>query len=154
MDERTLCILFAHKITKLLLKPLNGTGCHTDGMSTNYHARSKRTVTNTRLDAISRVVSSDIAKLLRKCAFSKNLQYLPIQRDVANTITIWIAGILEDLSFKLLEEDLQVTQETEATAKDLVQCVTYMEMSLEREKFSLKDTGFFFYQIFLIIVVS
>ncbi|XP_021192429.3 uncharacterized protein LOC110377753 isoform X1 [Helicoverpa armigera] len=121
MDERTLCILFAHKITKLLLKPLNVT-------------------LTPELDAISRVVSSDIAKLLRKCAFSKNLQYLPIQRDVANTITIWIAGILEDLSFKLLEEDLQVTQETEATAKDLVQCVTYMEMSLEREKFTLKDT--------------
>ncbi|PZC76352.1 hypothetical protein B5X24_HaOG204719 [Helicoverpa armigera] len=101
MDERTLCILFAHKITKLLLKPLNVT-------------------LTPELDAISRVVSSDIAKLLRKCAFSKNLQYLPIQRDVANTITIWIAGILEDLSFKLLEEDLQDLEEEEGPVLDFV----------------------------------
>uniref|UniRef100_A0A2A4K120 Uncharacterized protein n=1 Tax=Heliothis virescens TaxID=7102 RepID=A0A2A4K120_HELVI len=110
MDEKTLCILFAHKITKILLKPLN--------LSLTLE-----------LEAISRVVFSEIAKLLPKGVLI-NRQNLAIHRDVADKITVWIAGILEDLSLKLLEEDLKDLEEEEGPVLDFIDDVVEIVLNI------------------------
>ncbi|XP_022822437.1 uncharacterized protein LOC111353554 isoform X2 [Spodoptera litura] len=101
MDSRTLCILFAHKITKRLSKQLNLT-------------------LNSDLKRLSKIIHEDIAKLLTKCTFSKKTKYKAIHTDVSNKITIWITSILDDLSLKLLEEDLRDLEEEEGPVLDFI----------------------------------
>ncbi|XP_035451953.2 uncharacterized protein LOC118277303 isoform X4 [Spodoptera frugiperda] len=123
MDSRTLCILFAHRITKRLSKQLNLT-------------------LNSDLERLSKIIHGDIAKLLTKSTFSKNTKYKAIHRDVSNKITIWITSILDDLSLKLLEEDLRVRLKNEINAHLSEYFVTLVETFLKEIRRKGEDLVF------------
>ncbi|KAF9421387.1 hypothetical protein HW555_002602 [Spodoptera exigua] len=114
MDSRTLCIVFAHRISKRLSTQMNLT-------------------LNADLERLSKIIYGDIAKLL-KFTFSKKTEYKAIHKDVSNKITIWITSILEDLSLKLLEEDLRDSKISLGDAHLSKQFVTPVETLLKEFK--------------------
>ncbi|CAH0592646.1 unnamed protein product [Chrysodeixis includens] len=121
LDMKSLCIIFGNKIEKMLLTPMNLT-------------------LNTNLKNLSKVVACEIAQIMKspKLIMEQDL-CRSMQLEVANKVTVWISGILEDLTFKLLEEDLRVKKEDEAKAQTAEQLVKIMEKILRKQQ-RLKPT--------------
>ncbi|KAJ8735739.1 hypothetical protein PYW07_007359 [Mythimna separata] len=104
MDTRMLCILFAHKVSQRLSRPLKVT---LKGSS----------------EKLIKVVSNDIEKMMYKNLGRINNDPLnkAIHTDISKKITFWITSILQDSYFKLLEEDLRAKEKTEAPTQTVLE---------------------------------
>ncbi|XP_052759030.1 myb-like protein X [Galleria mellonella] len=102
-DFQNYSIAFGQKIARKLNNPLNIT-------------------LNPRLEKISNIVSSDISRLTkhRKKSNINNSKNKKIQFEMSKKIAAWIANIIEESSYKLLEEDLKELEEEEGPVLDFI----------------------------------
>ncbi|XP_045772498.1 protein PFF0380w-like [Maniola jurtina] len=98
---KLLCGIFGYKITRKLLSPLNLT-------------------LKSQLKNISKIVNDEITLILSKRHQSTQEINRKIQAEIADKVTIWIADILEDASYKLLFEDFQELEQEEGVVWDLI----------------------------------
>ncbi|XP_039755989.1 uncharacterized protein LOC120630750, partial [Pararge aegeria] len=97
-----LCAFFGYKISRKLLSPLN-------------------IALNSRLKPLSRIVSDELTLILCNNG-RQSTQHINsnIQTELAGKVTIWIANILDDASYKLLLEDYQELKEHEGFVWEII----------------------------------
>ncbi|XP_069361043.1 putative leucine-rich repeat-containing protein DDB_G0290503, partial [Maniola hyperantus] len=100
-QARLLCGIFGYKITRKLLSPLKIT-------------------LNPQLKNISKIVNDEITLILSKRRRTTHEINRHIQAEIADKVTIWIADVLNDASYKLLLEDFQELEEEEGVVWELI----------------------------------
>ncbi|XP_063823397.1 uncharacterized protein LOC135073225 isoform X1 [Ostrinia nubilalis] len=95
-EIRNLCAAFANKIAQRLIT-------------------SQNLKLTPELEKISKIVADEITNIIQnRRKFSlDDVTNKKIQADIADKIAIWISSILEDTSYKILEEDLRVKKQFE-----------------------------------------
>ncbi|XP_059051088.1 uncharacterized protein LOC131845940 [Achroia grisella] len=120
-DFRKYSATFSHKIAQKLNIPFNIT-------------------LNPQLEKISNVVSSDISRLTKhqKKINTKNAKNKKIQIEMSSKIAAWIANIVEESSYKMIEADLRELEEEEGPVLDFIDSLVHNVVSI-CEDFSEKD---------------
>ncbi|CAH2102266.1 unnamed protein product [Euphydryas editha] len=97
---RLFCALLSYKIIQKLQRPLNLT-------------------LNSELKTLSRVIDFEITNILNNSNKPKQNTY-KIQKEIADKITMWVANVLEESSYKLLLEEFEELKEEEGPVWDLI----------------------------------
>ncbi|XP_068626508.1 putative leucine-rich repeat-containing protein DDB_G0290503 [Battus philenor] len=79
------------------------------------------TKSDKNLDRINNIVRDEITSVLRyKKRLGKEIKNKEILEEISRQVTLWIGNIMDDMEYKLLEEDLLELEEEEGPVLDLI----------------------------------
>ncbi|CAG9796433.1 unnamed protein product [Diatraea saccharalis] len=101
LELRKLCAIFGKKIAQKLITPQN-------------------IKLNPELDKISKIVADELANIMKSGKVYNDNVGNKMQAEISEKIAVWVGTILEDTTYKLLEEDLRDLEEEEGPVLDFI----------------------------------